>query len=64
MRNYTIRFTRTGREWKKQMNGLEFLIDDDLYRMDLTVKGLKNAIKCWWRILTNKPHHGTFERSL
>ena len=57
---YVVSFTKTGKEWKKQLKGVDYMIDHDLYRMDLKVKGLKNAIKCWWRILTNKTNHGTF----
>ena len=57
---YVVSFTKTGKEWKKQLKGVDYMIDHDLYRMDLKVKGLKNAIKWWWRILTNKTKHGIF----
>nr|DAD57995.1 MAG TPA: hypothetical protein [Caudoviricetes sp.] len=60
MKNYKVSFTKTGKQWKKQLKGTEFMLDDDLYRLDLEIEGLKNTIKCWWRILTNKPNHGTF----
>ncbi len=60
MKIYTVSYTKTGKEWKKQLKGLDYMIDDDLYHMDLKVDGLRNAIKCWWRILTNKPNHGIF----
>lgn len=59
MKIYTVSCTKTGKEWKKQLKGVDHMIDD-LYHMDLKVDGLRNAIKCWWRILTNKPNHGTF----
>ncbi len=60
MKTYTIRSTKTGREWKKQLKGTEHLIDNDLYQLTLEIKGFKNAVKCWWNIFTNKPNHGTF----
>lgn len=60
MKIYTVSHTKTGKEWKKQLKGVDYMIDDDLYHIDLKVDGLRNAIRCWWRILTNKPNHGTF----
>lgn len=60
MKIYTVSCTKTGKEWKKQLKGVDYMIDDDLYHIDLKVDGLRNAIKCWWRIFTNKPNHGTF----
>ena len=60
MKIYTVSYTKTGKKWKKQLKGVDYMIDDDLYHIDLKVDGLRNAIRCWWRILTNKPNHGTF----
>lgn len=60
MKIYTVSFTKTGKEWKKQLKGTDHMADNELYRLDLKVRGLKNAVKCWWRIFNNKPNHGTF----
>lgn len=54
---YVVSCTKTGKEWKKQLKGVDYMIDGDLYHIDLKVDGLRNAIKCWWRMLTNKPNH-------
>ena len=59
MKIYKVSCTKTGKEWKKQLKGVDYMIDD-LYHIDLKVDGLRNAIRCWWRILTDKPNHGTF----
>ena len=60
MKRYMISCIKTGRAWKRQLKGVNYMIDDDLYRIDLKVDGLKNAIICWWKMLINKPNHGTF----
>lgn len=59
MKSYVISCIKTGKAWKRQLKGVNYMIDDDLYRIDLKVDGLRNAIICWLKMLTNKPNHGT-----
>jgi hypothetical protein len=42
---YTVKTTKYGRDWKKISEGLEFLEDDKLYRMEFHAKGLIQYIR-------------------
>lgn len=62
MRTYVIKFTKPGKEWKKQVQGTEFLNDATRYCLEFHADGLFQAIKTWWRVFTKKQF--TFERGL
>ena len=50
MKTYKVKFTKTGKEWKSFNDGMDFLDDNKLYRMEWELKGLCNAIRGWWSI--------------
>jgi hypothetical protein len=43
---YTVKTTKYGRDWKKISEGLEFLEDDKLYRMEFHAKGVNSIHPC------------------
>lgn len=57
-KTYKIVATKTGKEWKSFNDGVDFLKDDKLYRMEWELTGLRNAIRGWWSI--KRKHQGTF----
>lgn len=42
---YIVKTTKYGRDWKKIGEGVEFLEDDKLYRMEFHAKGLIQYIR-------------------
>ena len=53
-REYIVRATKRGRNWKKISEGLEFLEDDKLYRMEFHADGLVQAIRAKIAFIQNK----------
>ena len=43
---YTVKTTKYGRDWKKISEGLEFLEDDKLYRLEFHAKGVNSIHPC------------------
>lgn len=44
-REYIVKATRYGRDWKKISEGMEFLKDNKLYRIEFHATGLIQAIR-------------------
>lgn len=56
MKQYTVRVTKTGREWKSFNTGMDFLDDDKLYRLEWKLEGLWNLFRGYWGIAFKLPH--------
>lgn len=55
MRNiYIVKTTKYGRDWKKIGEGIDFLEDDKLYRLEFYATGLIQYIRAKWMFKRNK----------
>lgn len=55
-KTYTVKATKTGKEWKSFNDGMDMLDDNKTYRMEWKLEGLWNAIRGWWSI--KRKRHG------
>lgn len=61
MRTYIVKATKTGKEWKSFNDGMDFLEDDKLYRLEWELKGFWNAIRGLWYLKNNRKHRCVYE---
>lgn len=59
-KTYTVKATKTGREWKNCTAGLDMLDDNTMYCMTVNIDGFWNAVRMWWNFKRNR--HGTFTK--
>lgn len=55
MKKYFCKTTKTGAEFKTFMTGVDFLHDNQKYRLELEADGLWKCLKLYWRIIRKKP---------
>lgn len=53
-KDYIVKTTKYGRDWKKIGEGIDFLEDDKLYRLDFHARGLIQYIRAKRAFKRNK----------
>ena len=61
MKKYTLKVTKTGKEWKSFTSGVDFLDDNKKYRLEWELNSLKDYFRGWWGIVMKHHHTLTFE---
>ena len=58
-KKYTLKVTKTGKEWKSFTKGIDFLEDDKKYTLIWELDSFWKYLRGWWGILRKEPHSYT-----
>ena len=58
-KKYTLKCTKTGKEWKEFTSGVDFLDDNKKYRFEWELDSFSKYLRAWWGII--RKHHHTLE---
>lgn len=56
MKKYIVKVTKSGREWKSFNEGMDFLDDNKLYRLEWELDSFWKLVRGYWGIAFKRPH--------